>query len=99
MSRGGASPGHWSRDGRSLYYWDQRGKLMIASITSKPALAVTGTREVNAEVVASGHSLASAATFDVASDGRIIVLDDVPGAFELVLVRNGLSRLAKSGNK
>jgi serine/threonine-protein kinase len=99
VSKGGASAGHWSRDGRSLYYWDQRGKLMVASIASKPALAVTGTREVNAEVVPSGYSLSSAATFDIATDGRILALEDVPGAFELILVRNGLQRLGKVGSK
>ena len=99
VSKGGASAGHWSRDGRSLYYWDSRGKLIVASITSKPALAVTGTREVNAEVVPSGYSLSSAATFDIAADGRILALEDMPGAFELVLVRNGLQRLGKVGSK
>ena len=99
VSKGGASAGHWSRDGHSLYYWDSRGKLIVASITSKPALAVTGTREVNAEVVPSGYSLSSAATFDIAADGRILALEDVPGAFELVLVRNGLRRLGKVASK
>jgi len=95
VSKGGASAGHWSHDGHSLYYWDQRGKLMIASIASKPALAVIGTREVNAEVAPSGYSLSTAATFDIAPDGRVLALEDVPGAFELVLVRNGLSRAGK----
>jgi Tol biopolymer transport system component len=99
VSKGGASAGHWSRDGRLLYYWDQRGKLMVASITSKPALAVTGAREVNAEVVPSGYSLSSAATFDIAADGRILALEDVPGAFELVLVRGGLSRFGRAASK
>jgi hypothetical protein len=99
VSKGGASAGLWSRDGRSLYYWDQRGKLMIASIASKPALAVAGTREVSAEIVPSGFSLSSAATFDIAADGRVLALDDIPGSFELVLVRNGLSRLARPASK
>jgi Tol biopolymer transport system component len=99
VSKGGASAGHWSRESRSLYYWDQRGKLMIASITAKPALAVTGTREVNVEVVPSGYSLSSAATFDVAADGRVLALEEVPGAFELVLVRNGLTRLGTAASR
>jgi len=96
VSKGGASAGHWSRDGRSLYYWDHRGKLMTASITSKPALAVTATREADAEIVPSGYSLSSAATFDIAADGRIIALEDVPSAFELVLVRGGLQGQQKA---
>jgi hypothetical protein len=42
-------------------------------------------------------SLGSAASFDVTTDGRIIVVEDVPGAFDLVLVRNGLAPLENSG--
>ena len=99
VSKGGASAGHWMRDGHSLYYWDQRGKLIVASITSKPALAVTGTHEINTEVVPSGYSLSSAATFDITADGRILALEDVPGAFELVIVRNGLRRPGKTASK
>ena len=69
---------------------------MTASITSKPALAVTATREADAEIVPSGYSLSSAATFDIAADGRIIALEDVPSAFELVLVRGGLQGQQKA---
>jgi hypothetical protein len=59
----------------------------------------TTARELNAEVVPSSYSLSSAATFDVAADGRVLALDDVPDSFELVLVRNGLSQLAKATSK
>ncbi len=99
VSNGGASAGRWSHDGRSLYYWDQRGKLIVASIMSKRALSVTGTREINADAAPSVSSLGSAASFDVTADGRIIVVEDVPGAFDLVLVRNGLSALEKAAHK
>jgi hypothetical protein len=99
VSEGGASVGRWSRDGRSLYYWDQRGKLIVASIASKPALSVTGTREISTDVAPSVSTLGSAASFDVTADGRIIVVEDVPGAFNLVLVRNGLAAVEKAGRK
>ena len=99
VSNGGASVGRWSHDGRSLYYWDAVGKLIVASIASKPALAVTGTREINAAVTPSASTLGSAASFDVTADGRIIVVEDVPGAFDLVLVRNGLAAAEKTSRK
>jgi Tol biopolymer transport system component len=99
VSEGGASVGRWSHDGRSLYYWDQRGKLIVASIASKPALSVTGTREISTDVAPSVSTLGSAASFDVTADGRILVVEDVPGAFNLVLVRNGLAALEKAGRK
>jgi Tol biopolymer transport system component len=86
VSNGGASPPRWSRDGHALYYWDQRGRLIVASIAARPALAITGTRQIDAEAIP-GRWLANA-QFDVAADGRIIVAEDVPGAFDLVLVRN-----------
>jgi hypothetical protein len=35
----------------------------------------------------------------VTADGRILVVEDVPGAFNLVLVRNGLAALEKAGRK
>jgi eukaryotic-like serine/threonine-protein kinase len=99
VSDGGASAGRWSHDGRSLYYWDARGKLIVASIASKPALSVTGAREINADVAPSVSSLGSAASFDVTADGRIIVVEDVPGAFDLVLVRNGLGASNKTARE
>jgi Tol biopolymer transport system component len=86
VSNGGASPPRWSRDGHALYYWDQRGRLIVASIAARPALAITGTRQIDAEAIP-GKWLANA-QFDVAADGRIIVAEDVAGAFDLVLVRN-----------
>jgi serine/threonine-protein kinase len=86
VSNGGASPPRWSRDGHALYYWDQRGRLIVASIAARPALAIRGTRQIDAEAIP-GKWLANA-QFDVAADGRIIVAEDVAGAFDLVLVRN-----------
>jgi serine/threonine-protein kinase len=93
VSKGGASPGRWSHDGRSLYYWDQHGKLVIASITSRPALGVAGVRVIETDVVP--EQVGSNYDFDVAPDGRLIVTEDVHGLFDLVLVRNGMTDLVK----
>jgi Tol biopolymer transport system component/tRNA A-37 threonylcarbamoyl transferase component Bud32 len=86
VSSGGASPPRWSHDGHALYYWDQRGRLIVASIAARPALAITGTRQIDAEAIP-GRWLSNA-QFDVAADGRIILAEDVASAFDLVLVRN-----------
>jgi serine/threonine-protein kinase len=99
VSDGDALVGRWSHDGRSLYYWDARGKLIVASIASRPSLSVTGRREINADIAPSASSLAPAASFDVTADGRIIVVEDVPAAFDLVLVRNGLTVAEKTSRK
>ena len=89
VSKGGASPPRWSRDGRSLYYWDQQGKLVVASITSKPSLALIGTRTLDTDVSVGARGPGRTnSMFDVAADGRILVAEDVQNSFDLVLVRN-----------
>lgn len=99
VSKGGASPGRWSHDGRSLYFWDQRGVLMVASIASRPALAVTALREITTDVTPGAGFNSSNLTFDVAPDGRIIVAEEVRRSFDLLLVRNALSKLVQAGGK
>ena len=92
VSKTGASPARWSHDGRSLFYFDGRGTLMAASITSRPTLAIGRAREIPTDVSPGGLGPGrSNYMFDVAADGRIILAEDVPGAFDLVLVRNGLA--------
>ncbi len=98
VSNGGASAGHWSHDGRTLYYWDQRGKLMAASIQAKPTLAVTSTREIGGHNELFGGS-PSTSMFDVAPDGRILVAEDMPGSFQLILVRNWMAGLAQTARR
>ncbi|HEY4099326.1 MAG TPA: protein kinase [Gemmatimonadales bacterium] len=95
ISNGGASSGRWSRDGRTLYYWDERGKLLAVSIQSKPTLAVTGTREINASAVLSTAGGSNTGLYDVAPDGRILMAEDVRGSYEVILVRNWLAGVAK----
>ena len=93
VSRGSATPARWSRDGRSLYYWDQRGHLMIASIASSPALTLTGTRDLQVEAIP--NQTRSDLQFDVTADGRIILAEDIPGLLDLILVRNWPKAMAR----
>ncbi len=100
VSKGGGSPARWSRDGRALWFFDQRGMLMVASIASRPTLAVTAMREIRTDVTPVGARGGRANyTFDVAPDGRIIVTEDVERAFDLVLVRNGMIDVGKAAIK
>ncbi len=94
VSNGGASAGRWSHDGRTLYFWDQRGKLMAASIQARPILAVTGVREIGGHEEQLGGAGTNASLFDIAPDGRILVAKDVPGSFQMILVRNWQAALA-----
>ena len=96
VSKGGASPGRWSRDGRSVYFWDQRDKLIVAAVQSRPTLAVTGSREIAADIAPSAAGRADF-LFDVASDGRILVAEDVRGSFDVVLVRNWMAGVKAGG--
>jgi len=96
ISEGGASSGRWSRDGQTLYYWNHRGELIGVSIQSRPTVQVTATRRVVA-----GHVLATgggqnSGLFDIAPDGRALVAEDMPGTFQLILVRNWKAGLSKS---
>ena len=93
VTRGGGSGGRWSRDGRELYFWDQRGKLMAASIQSRPTLAVTGVREVGGDFVLANAGGQSDGLYDVGPDGRIIAAEQVSGSFQLILVRNWMAGL------
>jgi serine/threonine-protein kinase len=94
VSHGGAGGGRWSRDGHQLYFWDQRGKLMVATISAHPALAVASVREIGSDVTPATGGGQTTAMFDVAPDGRILVATQIPGSFDLILVRNWLAGLA-----
>jgi serine/threonine-protein kinase len=94
ISNGDASGPRWSRDGR-LYYWDSRNRLMVVSIQSRPSLAVLGVREIGGEIVPSVSSPSTNLGYDVAPDGRILVTEQVPGSYSVVLVRNWLSEILR----
>jgi serine/threonine-protein kinase len=96
ISTGGASAGRWSRDGKSLYYWDQRGKLVVVSIQTRPALAVSASRDFGGTAVLSTGGGQSSGLFDIAPDGRVLMAEDVPGSFQVILVRNWAAGLANA---
>ena len=96
VSHGGASAGRWSRDGHQLYFWDQRGKLMVASIRARPALAVTSVRELGSDVTPATGGGQTTGLFDVAPDRRVLVAAQEPGSFDLILVRNWMAGLTGS---
>jgi Tol biopolymer transport system component len=96
ISDGGASSGRWSRDGRTLYYLNQRGELIGASIQAKPTLLVTSTHRVGTALMLASGSGQNSGLFDIAPDGRPIMAEDLPGTFQLILVRNWMAGLSKS---
>ena len=55
--------------------------------------------EMITDVTPSVSTLGSAASFDVTADGHVIVVERVPGTFDLVLVRNGIASLDKPASK
>ena len=95
VSTGAASSGRWSHDGHTLYFWDQRGKLMAVSIVVRPALGITGVREIGGNGEPMGASITNASLFDVAPDGRVLVASEIPGSFNLILVRNWMAGLTQ----
>ena len=99
VAQGGVTSGSWSRDGRRLYYWDERGKLMAATIQARPSLTVLSRTEV-----ADDFSLAlglggTYGQFDVAPDGRVLAAEQMSNTFELILVRNWMAGLGSPTKK
>ena len=92
VSRGGGGTPRWSKDGQ-LYYWDQRKRLMVASIQSRPSLAVIKVRDIGAEVAAAVLAGGSTNGFDVGPDGRILIAEPASHAFSLVVVRNWMAAI------
>ena len=95
VSKGGASPARWSRDSKTLWYFDLRGTLVVASVATRPTLTVTGTREIRTDATMIQRLGKRNVAFDIAPDGRIIIAEDIRGSFDLVLVRNGMPALGK----
>ncbi len=98
VSHGGAGPPRWSRDGK-LYYWDHRNRLIVVTLQTRPALAMTSQREIGGDVIPAPEAGGSTIGFDVTPDGRILVAEPVTSAYSLVLVRNFMTGLAKGANK
>jgi eukaryotic-like serine/threonine-protein kinase len=98
---GGQAP-RWSRDGRELFFMtDARPRrLMSAAVNSASPFSTAAPREV---LPAGFESLAGAGGYDVAGDGRLIMLRDEeapdPGVDDLQVVLNGFGLFAKGPAK
>ena len=73
VSSGGGTDPTWSRDGRKLFY-RHGGKLLSVQIRSEPQLQVEAP-QVELDRVAPPNPVAQVPHFDVAGDGRILVID------------------------
>jgi serine/threonine-protein kinase len=94
VSVNGGSEPRWSRDGRELFFWNGRGEMEAAAVTSGPVFGVTGR-----QVLFGGSWLRNDDShfFDVFPDGRSFIalrlnvsdaeLRAAQGHGELVLVR------------
>ena len=98
---GGQAP-RWSRDGRELYFLtDARPRQLLGvAVSATPTFSTSTPREV---LPAGVESPAGAGGYDVASDGRFIMLRDEeapdPGVADLQLVLNGFALLTKGPGK
>jgi hypothetical protein len=82
----GANSPLWAPDSRSVYY-RQGDDLIRASFEFSPAVRVVGRTTVMTGYFGSGSS----ADYDVMPDGRILVLEPIPGSGRMVLVVNWLT--------
>ena len=85
VSEGGASEPVWGRDGRSLYYRSPRGEFVKATVTTGARFSI-GTRSV----VLTGDYLIDAThpNYDVAADGRFLVLKRSGPPSQPIIVHN-----------
>jgi dipeptidyl aminopeptidase/acylaminoacyl peptidase len=98
---GGQSP-RWSRDGRELFFVTNARprRLMASDVVAGAAVSTSPPREV---LPAGVEPFGGGAAFDVAPDGRFLMLRDQdapdPGVDDLQVVLNGFALLAKGPPK
>lgn len=80
---GGAKP-VWSRDGTRIFYWEQQ-KMVVAAIARDPQVRV-----VSRQPIFEGTFLQE---YDVSPDSRVLAIQTLPSAIELVVVPNWRSEL------
>jgi Tol biopolymer transport system component len=76
----------WSHDGTRIFYFDNR-QLMSASIAKQPSLHVTSRSKL--------FEWAFSSDFDVAKDGRFLMIDQVGDDQNLVVVPNWRTELRR----
>jgi eukaryotic-like serine/threonine-protein kinase len=86
VSVNGGARAVWSRDGRHIYFW-QGNRMMEATVARDPSLRVlsrdslfTGSYEQD---------------FDVAKDGRFLMIQSEPSAVTIVAIPNWLTELRR----
>jgi serine/threonine-protein kinase len=84
-AEGGRRP-IWSRDGAQIFFW-QASQLMSATIVRQPSLHVTSRQPI----VAGNYGL----DFDVAKDGRFLLIEQDDSGQNLVVVPNWRTELRR----
>ena len=90
---GGTQP-QWSRDGRELFYLGADRTVMAVEVETAPELRISNRREL----FSGRYHFPGAIDYDVAPDGRFIMLKDIADAAhpaELVLVEGWFQELAR----
>ena len=97
---GGSQP-RWARDGRALFYTGLDGTLMSVTIDPKAPIRIGRPVQVLTTAYYGGITMLSrTGTYDVASDGRFLMLKDVDDAkvarrTQIVVVRNWIEELKR----
>jgi len=93
--QGGVEPA-WSRDGRELFY-RAGDTMMVASVTLRPAFAVTGRRVLFGGAYLRGGPFRE---YDVAPDGqRFVMVQGGTAASTLIAVHHAFDRLAHDSRR
>jgi Tol biopolymer transport system component/tRNA A-37 threonylcarbamoyl transferase component Bud32 len=87
---GGMEP-FWSRDGKSVYYASGT-RLMVAKLTPEPAVSVISHDSLFSWPFSGIYF--TAATYDVAPDGRILLIKPSDERYQLVVALNWAADLA-----
>lgn len=91
VSRDTAIPAAWSRDGRTIYF-ASRNRMMTASLTESPSVAVGDARVV---FDATPLNVRLERSFQVLADGSFMAVQDLPDdKREVVLVQNWFSEFS-----
>ena len=100
ISTGGGRQPLWSRDGRELFYRDFSGAVMGVRVTSTPAFSSDAvTKVLDASTYPGGGSSGSARGYDVAGDGRFLMVKlgqrDAGASPSIVIVQNWFEELKR----
>jgi serine/threonine-protein kinase len=96
-STGGGRQPVWARDGRALFYRDFAGAVMSVPISTATTFEPAAPRKVfDGAAFAGDGSSASGRTYDVAADGRFLMIKRATpdsGGPSLVVVQNWFEEL------